>query len=356
MTENPGPGPKDFRFRKPDDFPKDFRIRKPDDFHVHLRDGEMLRDIAGYTAALFGRALVMPNLTPAILTEADAEAYRSRILRAIEPFGFDFEPLMTIKLTARTTPEIIGSLRRTIAVKVYPEGVTTNSEDGVRDLSRVSGDVFRAMADKGIVLSVHAEEPSAFCLDREWRYLGRIERIAEEHPSLKMVIEHVTTCEAVGLVRDFGDNVAATITAHHLHATLDDVVGDKLRPHHFCKPIPKRPGDRAALRDAAIFGEKFFLGTDSAPHLRGAKECSEGCAGCFTAPIALGLCATAFEEEGKLESLGEFTSERGARFYGLQPNKGEVAILRRDHRVPKDCAGIVPFWAGKDLRWKAEAR
>ena len=331
------------------------RIRRPDDFHVHLRDGEMLWNVAQHTAVLFGRALVMPNLQEPVLTEKDAAAYKGRIFRVLEHWKFDFEPLMTIKLTQATTSKMIDDLRVAIAVKLYPEGVTTNSEGGVRDPSDVDPDVFRAMADKGIVLSVHAEQPGAFCLVREERYLEHIERIALAHPKLKIVVEHVSTEAAARFVLQASENIAATITAHHLLLTLDDVVGDRLRPHNFCKPIAKGPVDRATLRTAAIGSPKFFLGTDSAPHKKESKECDHGCAGCFTAPIALDLCTEVFAAMGRLEALGQFTSERGARFYGLPPNSGTVTIERREYLVPSAYGDVVPFRAGETLGWKAHA-
>lgn len=342
-----------------------FKIRKPDDFHVHLREGDMLANVLPHTAKDFARALVMPNLKHAICSGVQAREYKHAIKRLSEQTGF--EPLMTIKMTQTTSPKTIEDARHfgAIAVKVYPEGVTTNSSNGVRDIEQLDPEVFEAMADNSLVLCVHAEEPGVFSMDREQGYLAHVRKIADEHPRLKIVVEHITTGVALDFVRQAGPNVAATITVHHLLITLDDVVGDKLNPHNFCKPIAKRPEDRSTLQAAALSGDpKFFLGTDSAPHAKDTKECSSGCAGCFTAPIAMPLLAELFDSKGKLSVLERFTSENGAKFYGLPLNKDHMTLERVEGTVPAQyggwagsvpdmtLVGVVPFMAGQKLAWR----
>ena len=330
-------------------------LRRPDDMHVHLREGELLEFVLPFTARTFGRAIVMPNLKKPIVTGDDAWKYQGDIRRLCDKMGLKFAPLMTIKLTQATTPSTIRGAHAAgvVAVKLYPEGVTTNSEDGVSDVNAL-GEVFAAMAEIGLTLCVHAEEPGTFSLEREMAYLPRVARIAAEHPDLCIVVEHVSSEEAVLFVREAGPNVAATITAHHLVLTLDDVIGDKLAPHCFCKPIAKRPRDRRALRAAATSGDpKFFLGTDSAPHRTGDKECGTGCAGCFTAPMALPLLASIFEKDGRLEMLERFTSESGALFYGLPPSKETITLHRESWTVPSH-GPVVTFMAGSTLAWRPE--
>jgi dihydroorotase len=333
---------------------KSLTIRRPDDFHVHLREGELLESVLPHTASVFSRALVMPNLKKPVLTAPQARAYRDEIRQLCERQGLDFEPLMTVKLTQATSPMAIRAAREAnvVAAKLYPEGVTTNSEDGVHDF-RALDHTLGAMQDSGLVLCVHPEEPGVFSLDREAAYLKHIEWAAKRFPDLKIVVEHVTTAAAVAFVRGMGPNVAATITAHHLFLTLDDVIGDKLRPHNFCKPIAKRAEDRAALVEAVVTAQsKFFLGTDSAPHRKGDKECDGGCAGCFTAPLALPLIAGLFEDAGALDKLESFTSVFGASFYGLKLNSGRVVLERADWQVPAGYGPVVPFKAGETMHWK----
>ncbi len=343
----------------------EFTMRRPDDFHVHLREEAMLEAVLPHTSKRFGRALVMPNLEKGLTEAEEVWKYKDAILWLSE--GTGFVPLMTIKLTDRTTPaEIERTIRMTSpplirAAKLYPAGATTNSEGGVTDLAKLE-DVFRTMADHGVVLSVHAEEPSAFCLDRESIYLSRIGDLAGRIPHLKIVVEHITTAQAFGLVHAH-DNMAATITVHHLFLTLDDVVGGAIRPHHFCKPIAKRPEDQMVLRMAALSGDrKFFLGTDSAPHARSKKEAAAGCAGCFTSPVAIELLAELFAEQGKLAELESFASRNGAAFYGLPPNGDTITLVREPWTVPaeysrwgsstSDAPPVVPFKAGETLEWR----
>ena len=328
-------------------------LRRPDDWHVHLRDADMLKAVAPDTARHFARALVMPNLTPPVCTGADALAYRERILAATE--GSGFEPLMTIKLFPGTTAEVVKSAKGVgvIAGKLYPQGVTTNSEDGWSEIEALDG-AFAAMEEAGLVLCLHGEAPDAFCIDREERFVeDTLPAIARKFPKLRIVLEHVTTRAGVQMVDELA-NVAGSITAHHLLLTLDDVIGGALNPHLFCKPIAKRPEDRDALIQAALSSQAFFLGTDSAPHPISKKECASGCAGVYTASVALGLAAEVFEAHGGLDSLEAFTSERGAEFYGVPLNEGHVTLRRGEWPVPADVAGVVPMRAGETLRWQVD--
>lgn len=324
---------------------------RPDDMHVHLRDGDQLRNAAPWTSRHFARALVMPNLSRPVLDGGDVSAYRAKILEAAEE---GFTPIMTVKLVPSTTGAVLESALRAgaMAAKFYPEGVTTNSEDGARSIRELYP-ALEAMRDLGLVLCLHGETPGVFCMDREEAFLDDLRDAARSFPKLRMVLEHVTTRAAVEAVESLPDNVAATITPHHLEITLDDVVGDKLRPHLFCKPLAKRPSDRAALVRAAVSGSgKFFLGTDSAPHLRGSKECSSGCAGVFGAPTALPVLASVFEEAGREGALEEFCSRFGADFYELPYNGGETRLVKESWRVPEEVGGVVPYRAGEMLEWR----
>lgn len=335
---------------------KRLTIRRPDDLHLHLRDGYMLKLVAPLTAQHFARALVMPNLKKPVVTPDDIESYRSQILEAAPTL----QPLMTIKLLDGTTPATILAAKKAgaVAAKLYPRGVTTNAEDGVSDPLALTK-VYEAMEECGMVLCLHGETPGVFCMDRERVFLDDLTAIATAYPKLKIVLEHITTAAAAIVVRSLDDNVAATITVHHLMLTLDDVVGNKLEPHHFCKPIAKTPQDREALRKWATSGcPKFFLGTDSAPHSLDMKECSGGCAGVFSAPVAMPLLAQLFEEAGALDKLENFTSYFGARFYGLTPNEGKLTLIREPMRIllrysnPEVCAlQVQPLGAGLTIPW-----
>lgn len=331
-------------------------IRRPDDFHVHLRQGAMLRDVTIETARHFGRALVMPNTDPPVLNAGHVNAYREEILAAVPP-GLSFEPLMTIKLTHATTPKIVRDARKAgaIAAKLYPEGVTTNSQEGVHDVRKLFP-VLKAMEDCGMVLCVHGELPEAFCLQREREFLPKLDDIRRACPDLKMVLEHVTDAASLRWLDDRqDDNVAVTITVHHLLLTLDDVIGGSLKPHHFCKPVAKTNEDRLALLHAVLSGHAHcFLGTDSAPHAQAKKECAEGCAGIYSAPVALAALADIFDQNGLLHRLEYFTSTAGADFYGLPYNEGTVTLERRSFPVPRSYpGGVIPFLAGRTLPWKA---
>lgn len=334
-------------------------LRSPDDFHVHLRDGDLLRRVISHTSFYFRRALVMPNTKRPILNYQHALQYKNRIERAAVRSANEFTPLMTIKLTGNTTRQNIIDAKTAgiVAVKLYPIGVTTNSLDGV-DPTRMHiqlASVFRTMEECGMVLCVHAELPGVEPMARERLFLTILARLIDNYPDLKIVVEHVSSREAVDFVKSYDRNVAATITVHHLMLTLGDVVGDKLRPHHFCKPLPKTEYDRLMLQRAAISGDKrFFFGSDSAPHFRTKKECDHGAAGVFSAPVALPCLAAIFEGSGdgwqlKLEN---FVSKHGAEFYGLPLNTGTVTLKKTQWLVPSRFVGIVPFKADEILEWR----
>ncbi|WP_304525540.1 dihydroorotase [Halomonas sp. I5-271120] len=337
-------------------------ITTPDDWHLHLRDGEPLEAVLPYSARQFARAIIMPNLTPPVTTTEQALAYRERILAAL-PDGANFEPLMVLYLTDNTPAEEIeraaasGVIK---AVKLYPAGATTNSSSGVTDIRHCDAAI-GAMARLGLPLLVHGEvtSPEIDIFDREAIFIERVMApLLERHPTLKVVFEHITTADAVNFVRQASDNVAATITAHHLLFNRNHMLVGGIRPHYFCLPVLKRETHRAALIEAATSGSpKFFLGTDSAPHARGAKESACGCAGAFTAPAALELYATAFEQAGALDKLEGFASHFGADFYGLARNQGTVTLNREDWQLPGELAYvgddvIVPLMAGESLSWK----
>jgi len=332
-------------------------ITRPDDFHVHLRDGDVLKGVCRYTSSVFERALVMPNLTPPIRTGHDVASYRERIMSAHGSERESFTPLMTFKIMPNMLPNDVAACvaAGAVAGKLYPEGVTTNSEDGVKSFFSVEP-VFAELERLGAVLCLHGETPGVFCMDREKAFLHDLRKIVNDFPKLRIVLEHVTTADAVRAVREGPDTLSATITVHHLVTTLDDIVGGSLNPHNFCKPIPKRPEDMWALRHAVFDGSpKFFLGTDSAPHLVGTKECASGCAGVFSAPCAMETLFELFEDAQVNEAVLEaFTSRNGARFYGLPQNRDTVEFVRRPCFVPAVIAGVVPFRAGQELRWSRE--
>lgn len=337
--------------------PQSLTIRMPDDFHVHLRQDRMLLEVIVQTARQFRRSLIMPNTTPPVRTARDVERYRKEILDACARVGCtEFEPLMTIALTDETTPEDIRAARAAgaIAAKLYPRGVTTNSDHGVRHPLTLDT-VYAAMADVGMVLCVHGEscDPIATVMDAEERFLDTFEAIVRGVEGLRIVFEHVSSSAA--LERIWGmpsGRVAATITVHHLVLTIADVVGARVQPHHFCKPIAKTSSDREFLIEAATSGNpRFFLGTDSAPHPRSAKESASVPAGCFTAPVALPLLATVFEQANALDRLEDFTSTFGAHFYGLPRNECTITLTRRPFRVSASVGGVVPFRAGDTLPW-----
>ena len=330
-------------------------IRRPDDWHVHLRDGEMLQRVARYTARQFARAIVMPNLVPPITTVAAAQAYRERIVAAAGP---EFTPLMTCYLTDQAHPEELASGfegRVWVAAKLYPAGATTNSASGVTDIRNIYP-VLERMQAIGMVFCVHGEvtDPDVDVFDREAVFIERVlVPVARDFPELKIVLEHITTAEAVQFVEASGPNVAATVTPQHLIINRNAIFAGGLRPHAYCLPVAKREKHRLAVREAATSGSpKFFLGTDSAPHARGGKESACGCAGIFNAPFALEAYATVFEEQGALDRFEAFASVNGPNFYGLPLNEGTVTLERAEITVPDELDGVVPFLAGQTLCWR----
>lgn len=340
-------------------------ITRPDDWHLHLRDGEMLQSVVADSARQFGRAIVMPNLTPPVTTVAAAQAYRERILQALVANGLSgdaFQPLMTLYLTDNTSPEEIRLAADSdvvFGVKLYPAGATTNSDAGVTDLLGHCVKALEAMQDKGLPLLVHGEvtDPSVDIFDREAVFIDRVMiPLRKAFPQLKVVFEHLTTQQGVEYVRDAEGPVGATITAHHLLYNRNALFRGGMRPHWYCLPVLKREQHRLALLQAATSqSNRFFLGTDSAPHARGLKESACGCAGCYTALHAMELYAMAFDSVGKLDRLQAFASENGPAFYGLPQNKGTLTLRREGFTVPEalPAAGtsLVPLAAGEQLSW-----
>lgn len=330
-------------------------IRQPDDWHVHLRDGDMLNRVARYTSRQFARAIIMPNLVPPVTTPEAAAEYRERIRDAA---GAGFEPLMTCYLTDQSDPD---SLERGheegvwVAAKLYPAGATTNSANGVTDIRNIHPALERMQAI-GMVLCVHGEvtDPEVDVFDREAVFIDKVlSPLVDDFPDLKIVFEHITTEDATDFVRDAPATVAATVTPQHLIINRNAIFAGGLRPHAYCLPVAKRERHRLAVRKAATSGSaKFFLGTDSAPHLREAKESACGCAGIFNAPFALESYATVFEEEGALDRFEAFASENGPNFYGLPVNGGTITLEKADVAVPNEIEGLVPFYAGETLGWK----
>jgi dihydroorotase len=335
-------------------------ITRPDDWHLHLRDGEAMRAVLPHTAKRFARAIIMPNLQPPILSTQSALAYRERI-RAALPSGARFEPLMTLYLTEDTAP---GDVRRAsasgavYAIKYYPAGATTHSEYGVTDLHRCFRSL-EAMAETGLPLLVHGEvtDTQVDVFDREKAFIGHtLDPLIKQFPGLKIVLEHISTADAVQFVVAAPANVAATITAHHLLLNRNALFQDGLRPHHYCLPVLKREEHRQALLKAIASGNpKFFLGTDSAPHARAAKEVQCGCAGVYTAHAAIELYAEAFETAGALGQLEAFASFHGADFYELPRNSEQLTLVRREWSVPDELPygtdTVVPLRAGGRVRW-----
>ncbi len=344
----------------------DLTIIKPDDWHVHLRDGEMLKAVAPWTAGQFGRAIIMPNLPDPVTTAAQAADYRRRILQALPDSAIDagFLPLMTIYLTDRTDPEDLaqGYVDGVFtAAKLYPANATTNSAHGVSDVSKIYP-VLEKMQEIGMPLLIHGEvvDHSVDVFDREEVFIKKVLRLLlTMFPTLRVVLEHITTKQAVEFVRSMNGRLAATITAHHLIINRTDIFKGGIRPHLYCLPIAKREEHRLALRDAATSGEaSFFLGTDTAPHPIGDKETDCGCAGIFTGMNAMELYTQVFEEENALDKLEAFASLNGPAFYGLEPNSGTLTLKREDWTVPEsldvgDGRAVRPFMAGEVLHWRA---
>jgi dihydroorotase len=330
-------------------------IRRPDDWHVHLRDGDMLKLVAPCTARQFARAIVMPNLLPPITTVDAANAYRNRIIAAAGP---GFTPLMTCYLTDDTSPDEVARGFEEgvwVAAKLYPAGATTNSASGVTNIRRIHP-VLERMQSIGMVLCLHGEvtDPEVDVFDREAVFIEQVlSRLVDDFPDLKIVLEHITTIEAADFIAGNGGKVAATVTPQHLVINRNALFAGGLRPHAYCLPVAKREQHREAVRRAATSGwNNVFLGTDSAPHARSAKESACGCAGIFNAPYALESYAQVFEEENALDRLEGFASINGARFYGLPINHETVTLERSEQQVPDEIDGLVPFHAGETLRWK----
>jgi dihydroorotase len=338
-------------------------IRRPDDWHLHVRDGEAMHSVVPHTARQFGRAIIMPNLRPPVTRTEEAEAYRERIRAAI-PAGSNFEPLMTLYLTDNTAAAEIHRAHASgfvHAVKLYPAGATTHSDAGVTDIANTFA-ALDAMEELGMPLLVHGEVTDAGTdvFDREAVFIERtLTPLTQRFPTLKLVLEHVTTREGVAFVMDSADTVAGTLTAHHLLLNRNAMFAGGIRPHHYCLPVLKREQHRQALMQAAISGNpKFFLGTDSAPHAQSAKETACGCAGVYTAHAAIELYAEAFEQAGALDRLEAFSSFHGADFYGLPRNEETLTLCKTSWKVPNSYAmgdeQLIPLRAGEIIGWKLQ--
>ena len=337
-------------------------IARPDDWHLHLRDGAMMRAVLPHSAQHFARAIIMPNLVPPVVTGAQALAYRDRILAAL-PESMDFEPLMTLYLTEDTDPDDVAAAHASglvKAVKLYPAGATTNSASGVADFGKIRATLDR-MARIGLPLCVHGEVTDADIdiFDREAVFIDRVlDPLRRATPGLRVVMEHITTSDAVDYARAQDDTLAATITVQHLMLDRNHMLVGGIRPHYYCLPILKRGTHRAALVAAATGTDtRFFLGTDSAPHATDTKENACGCAGCFTAPIALSCIAEVFDDAGALDRLEAFTSLNGPAFYGLPPNTDRITLtkgapLPMPGPVPTDTGTVTVFDPGRPVHWQ----
>ncbi|MBL9051568.1 MAG: dihydroorotase [Tabrizicola sp.] len=337
-------------------------LPRPDDWHLHLRDGAMLQAVLPETARHFARAIVMPNLVPPVVTLADAQAYHSRIMAAL-PRDMAFEPLMTLYLTEGTDPADVAAAHASglvKAVKLYPAGATTNSHSGVRDLTKVMP-VLEKMAEIGLPLCTHGEvtDPSVDIFDREAVFIDTVlDPLRRRLPGLRLVMEHITTEEGVAYAAEGGENLAATITTHHLIINRNHILAGGIKPHYYCLPVAKREKHRLALRKAATSGSpRYFLGTDSAPHVDALKEHACGCAGCFTATNTLSLLAHVFEEEGALDKLAGFTSLNGPAFYRLPVNTATIRLEKRaepciwPEKIVADAGPVTVFNPGFPVHW-----
>ncbi len=334
---------------------------RPDDWHLHLRDGAAMHAVVPHSARQFARAVIMPNLRPPVTTTQQALAYRARILEAVPP-GLDFEPLMTLYLTDQTPPAEIARAKNSghvVASKLYPAGATTNADAGVTNIRRLYP-VLEAMQRCGMLLLIHGEvtDPAVDIFDREAVFIEQVLiTLVRDFPGLSIVLEHITTGEAVDFVREAPVTVAATITAHHLRYSRNALFQGGVRPHYYCLPVLKRERHRQALIRAATGGDpKFFLGTDSAPHPRQGKEAACGCAGCYTAYTALELYAETFDAAGTLDRLEAFASVHGPDFYSLPRNTGAVTLQRQSTQVPETLPfgddQLIPLRAGETLSWR----
>ncbi|NRB39593.1 MAG: dihydroorotase [Pseudomonadales bacterium] len=340
-------------------------LRRPDDWHIHLRDGEVLSRTVADAAAQFGRCIVMPNLLPPVINTVQALAYRERILKHV-PEGANLEPLMVLYLTDKTTAADIHEAHQSglvKAVKLYPAGATTNSDSGVTDIL-ACGDVFAAMQEVDMPLLVHGEvtDHHIDIFDREAEFIERIlTPLTQQFPELRVVLEHITTAQAVEFVKQAPANIAATITAHHLLFNRNDMLVGGIRPHYFCLPILKRSTHQQALLEAATSGnKKFFLGTDSAPHATDKKEAACGCAGAYTAYAAIELYATAFEQMQALDKLEGFASLFGPEFYGLDANTQTITLTKQSWTAPEALSfgdsSLTPLLAGEEITWQVTGK
>lgn len=338
-------------------------ITRPDDWHLHLRDGPVLQYTVPATARVMKRAIIMPNLQPPVMNAEQAHEYRERIMSKV-PQGINFDPLMVLYLTDNTTPEMIREAKEAghiVAVKLYPAGATTNSASGVTDLGKLD-ELAAALTENNIKLLVHGEvtHSDVDIFDREKRFLDEIlSPLVSRNPDLNMVVEHITTKDAADFVKSQGDNVGATITVQHLAYNRNHMLVGGIKPHYYCLPVLKRNTHQQALQDAVVSGNpKFFLGTDSAPHAKGAKESACGCAGCYTAYAAIELYAEIFDGLGALDKLEGFASHYGPDFYGLPRNTDEITLVKKEWQVPTEMPFgsdvIVPLRAGETLRWKLD--
>jgi dihydroorotase len=338
-------------------------ITRPDDWHLHLRDGPVLQYTVPATARVMKRAIIMPNLQPPVMNAEQAHEYRERIMSKV-PQGINFDPLMVLYLTDNTTPEMIREAKEAghiVAVKLYPAGATTNSASGVTDLGKLD-ELAAALTENNIKLLVHGEvtHSDVDIFDREKRFLDEIlSPLVSRNPDLNMVVEHITTKDAADFVKSQGDNVGATITVQHLAYNRNHMLVGGIKPHYYCLPVLKRNTHQQALQDAVVSGNpKFFLGTDSAPHAKGAKESACGCAGCYTAYAAIELYAEIFDDLGALDKLEAFASHYGPDFYGLPRNTDEITLVKKEWQVPTEMPFgsdvIVPLRAGETLRWKLD--
>ncbi|MEP2944136.1 MAG: dihydroorotase [Hyphomicrobiales bacterium] len=338
-------------------------IKRPDDWHLHLRDGAMLEGILPYSARDFARAIIMPNLVPPVITCADANAYRERIMKAL-PQGMTFQPLMTLYLTEETDPDDVvkaydaGLIR---SVKLYPAGATTNSQSGVRDFDKVRP-VLERMAETGVIMCVHGEvtDSEVDIFDREAVFIDRVlDPLRRRVPGLKVIMEHVTTKDGVDYVMSNATDLACTITTHHLIINRNHILAGGIKPHYYCLPVAKRESHRLALRKAATSGDaRFFLGTDSAPHTDDLKEHACGCAGIFTAINTMSCLAHVFEEEGALDKLEAFSSLNGPAFYGLPANEEMMTLVKQDEavafpeKIETGGGPVTVFDPGFPLHWR----
>ena len=344
--------------------PTEISLTRPDDWHVHLRDGPALTHTVAAMARYFGRTIVMPNLAPPVSHASQAMAYRERIMAAQQDCPRQVEPLMVIYLTDRTSAEDIRQAKAAgvVACKLYPAGATTNSDSGVTDINNIYP-ALEAMQQEGLRFLLHGEvtDHDIDIFDREKVFIDRtLRQLAKDFPELPMVLEHITTRDATEFVAEAGPNIAATITAHHLLFNRNDMLAGGIRPHYYCLPILKRNTHQQALIDAATSGNnKFFLGTDSAPHTPAHKETSCGCAGCYTAYGAIELYAEAFEQAEALDKLEAFASHNGADFYGLARNSDTITLKKSawqvPDRLPLGDSHVIPLCAGETLQWQVVA-